>query len=81
MKKLNDLHNNPRLLENDLSQDDSVCKYNEKNINYKYCLLTKSHNTSGGLSNNYIYEIETDKIIQLLNIKEINSFLKKYDYL
>ena len=81
MKELNNLHNSKNLIDNDLSQ--AVNAMNNKTLDNKYtdCLLTKSHNTSGGKSNNYIYEIETEKLNQLLNVKEINIFLKKFNYL
>ena len=81
MKKLNNIHNSKNLIDNDLSQ--SVNAMNNKTLDNKYtdCLLTKSHNTSGGKSNNYIYEIETETLNQLLNVKEINIFLKKFNYL
>jgi hypothetical protein len=67
-------------LENMKNSKDIVEKDNHKNKLYRKTLLSKSHNTSGGVINKYIYTLDQSECIKLLNEKTIFNFLVKYKY-
>jgi hypothetical protein len=77
MKQLNEMLNSKNIVKSDYKKD---TKY-KTDKEYKKTLLTQSHNTSGGLSNKFINDINIIELNELLNDPIINSFLKEHKYI
>lgn len=51
------------------------------NEEYRKTLLSRHHNTSGGLSNKFVTDINIEELENLLKNPEINHFLQEHKYI
>jgi hypothetical protein len=64
-----------------LKSEDIVPHDNFNDELYKKTLLCRQHNTSGGLSNKFVSDINIKELENLLKNREINNFLQENKYI
>lgn len=65
-------------LEGMLNDKNMVLRDDYKDEKYRRTLLTRGHNTSGGLSNKYVTELSMAELEDLLKDEKIRDFIMKY---